>query len=57
MSCTVQLIVACRDPGQEESGEGVLAKKWADDGDDVRKGALVEDELAYTTVLVAWGSF
>ena len=29
-----------RDPSQEEIGESGLAKKWADDGDEVRNGAL-----------------
>lgn len=33
-------ILTNRDPGQEESGEGGLAKTWANDGDDVRKCAL-----------------
>lgn len=33
-------IITNRDPGQEESGEGGLAKTWANDGDDVRKCAL-----------------
>lgn len=37
-------IVTDRDSVKEESGEVGLAKKWADDGDDVRKDALTYRE-------------